>query len=238
MTEVSASEVNGVISSELGVSGGPLTGFGAHYKIKDNKPIDFSAGKQNHGVEVQLDEKSLDPAKKAAGMPTSEDKQKKGNDRGLTSPLHDKVQQGADDQVVQSYGNNLMSAVQRGSTFRQGSRPNYRTQMSPKFNPLRLVHERRRLELRRAINQILAVKTKAIPINPENLSRETISRMAEEAVQKGETKTAVGSIEKTLKAAGRWHPSDSLVKAYARWENAGALFPESYKSTPKPTKST
>ena len=83
-------------------------------------------------------------------------------------------------------------------------------------------------KLRQTFDQIAKLKKKTVSVNTENLPKDALQRMVEEAISSGTKVTPVGSLKHAMKMAG--YTSGEIKKAYRRWEHA--LFPGSYESAP------
>ncbi len=189
MTKVTSKEVEGLVGPDLAVPGGAAVGMGIHYDIVGDTNVTSSTA----GVQVKLDEKSLERAEKMTGVTRTP---KPGKQRIPEAAA--KKQEQTDDKYVGMFDK---KGLKYGT--RSGPRPNYRSAMSSSAaSPLSRVKQRRLLELRRTFDQIAAAKTKSIPISAERLPQETLRKMVQDAIKRGDQMTPIGSLEKAMKLAG------------------------------------
>ena len=189
MTKVSSTEVEGLVSSQLVIPGGAGAGMGIHYDIVGDTDVSSPTA----GIQVKLNEKSLERAEKMTGATRTP----KPESRAAPSAVSKKQEQ-SDNKYVGMFDKRGLSY---GTRF--GPRPDYRSTLSSSAaSPLARVRQRRLLELRRTFDQIAAAKTKSIPISAERLPQETLKKMVEDAVKRGDQMTPIGSLSRAMKLAG------------------------------------
>jgi len=221
MTKVSSTEVEGLVGSQLVIPGGDAAGMGIHYDIVGDTDVSSPTA----GVQVKLNEKSLERAEAKTGVTRTP----KPGDKVAPSAVSKKQEQ-VDNKYAGMFD-------KRGLSNKIGfsPHPDYRSTLSSNAaSPLARVRQRRLLELRRTFDQIAAAKTKSIPISAERLPQEALKKIVEDAIKRGDQMTPVGSLDRAMKMAGM--QNKGLKKAYDRW--AHALFPGSYESMPTPTKAS
>jgi hypothetical protein len=207
MSKVSATDMQDIVGSQLGIAG-PVSGFGIHYKITG----DTNVTSATPAVEVELDEKSLEKAEKKSGV-TRTPKASHGMDS--SSPAGKRQEQGDNMYANMFDKKKLTSAVEKGLSSRVGfvSRSNYRSAIgSPQINPLMRVKQRRMLQLRKTFDQIAARKKKSVPVNAESLPKATLTKMIEAALSTGARMTPIGSLEHAMKLAG-YEPKGEAKKS-------------------------
>jgi hypothetical protein len=221
MTKVSSTEVQGMVGPELAVTGGAANGLGIHYDIVGDTDVSSPTA----GVEIKLNEKSLQNAEKQTGVTRTP---KPGPQAMSSSSPAAKRQEQGDNKYASLFNKRGLS-----HTVGFGPRPDYRSTLSPSAaSPLARVQKRQLQKLRKMFDEVAARKTKKVAINAESLPQETHKQMVMDAITRGDQMTPIGSLDQAMKKAGM--QSKGLRQAYNRW--AQALFPGSYEDMPTPTK--